>query len=93
MKQRVLYAEVMGVGKTVMEVEPEGTAAIEFSNLFLEVLGWAGCAVEFKKRDRKDIYAMAEDAIAIGKQLIEGHEKEREATAMRYLFPPTSNIV
>jgi hypothetical protein len=31
MKQRVLYAEVIRVGKTVMEVEPEGTAAIDLS--------------------------------------------------------------
>jgi chromosome partitioning protein len=40
LKQRVIYAEVMGLGKTVIEMEPEGVAAIEFNNLLLEVLRW-----------------------------------------------------
>ena len=40
-KQRVAYAEVMGIGKTVMEVEPEGVAAMDFLNLFIEVVEWS----------------------------------------------------
>jgi chromosome partitioning protein len=41
-KQRVLFAEVMGSGVTVMETEPNGDAAREFGQFWLEVLEWAG---------------------------------------------------
>jgi chromosome partitioning protein len=41
-KQRVLFAEVMGSGITVMEADPENEAAREFYNFFVEVLEWIG---------------------------------------------------
>jgi chromosome partitioning protein len=40
-KQRVSFAEVMGAGRTVMETEPNGDAALEFGKFWLEVLQWA----------------------------------------------------
>jgi hypothetical protein len=53
-KQRVAYAEVMGIGKTVMEVEPEGVAAMDFLNLFVEVIEWS--EGHFRYTDPRDYY-------------------------------------
>lgn len=41
-KQRVLFAEVMGAGITVMEADPGSEASTEFLNFWSEVLDWIG---------------------------------------------------
>jgi hypothetical protein len=76
-KQRVTYAEVMGLGKTVMEVDPEGTAALEFSKFFFEVLKWTG-QVQFVSREEfgaRQMYERLKDQVEVRDELIKNQKK------------------
>jgi chromosome partitioning protein len=67
-KQRVLFAEVMGSGRTVMEVDPEGEASREFFSFWSEVLDWAGKVIWVPVEEWNEVY---EKLVKKGKKAVE----------------------
>jgi chromosome partitioning protein len=55
-KQRVLFAEVMGAGMTVMEVDSESEASREFLNFWAEVLDWIGEIIWVSPEEWHEVY-------------------------------------
>jgi chromosome partitioning protein len=55
-KQRVLFAEVMGSGITVMEADPNSDATLEFSNFMGEVVRWTGQFIEVSDEEFDAVY-------------------------------------
>jgi chromosome partitioning protein len=55
-KQRVLFAEVMGAGMTVMEVDSESEASREFLYFWSEVLDWIGEIIWVAPEEWNEVY-------------------------------------